>query len=49
MNTIEYIVNHTEKEPGVASIYKCKITGFRFGWEDTDMHMNYLKRNNLIK
>lgn len=49
MTVIEYIVGYTEKEAGVTSIYKCKITGFRFGWEDIYMHMNYLKRNNLIK
>ena len=48
MTVIEYIVNHTDKQPGVSSIYKCKITGLHFGWEDTDMHMNYLKRKKLI-
>ena len=48
MNFIDYIVNKTEKQPGVASIYKCKITGFHFSWEDSNMHYNYLIENNLL-
>jgi hypothetical protein len=48
MTFIEYITKYTTKEKGVGSIYKCNITGFHFGWEDVDMHMNYLKRNKKI-
>ena len=48
-NFIDYIVNHTNKRPGNSSIYECKISGLHFSWEDSDMHFNYLIKNNLIK
>lgn len=48
MKLIHYIVNYTEKEKGVVSLYKCKLTGVVFSWEDTSLHMNYLKRKKLI-
>lgn len=43
-----YIIYHTTKLRGPASIYKCKLTGFHFGWEDSEMHYNYLIRTNAI-
>ena len=49
MTFIDYIVKHTKKQAGVSSIYKCKITGLSFSWEDSNMHFNYLIKNNLIK
>jgi len=44
-----YILNHTNKRGGAASIYECKITGMSFSWEDSGMHFNYLIKNNYIK
>ena len=48
MTVIEYLVNYADRLSG-QSIYTCKITNMSFGYEDTDMHMDYLKRNNLIQ
>lgn len=47
MTVIEYLNNCADRWPG-QSIYTCKITKMSFGYEDTDMHMDYLKRNKLI-
>lgn len=48
MSKVEYILNHTDRDDGYASIYKCKITGLHFSWEDSEMHFNYLIRKKLI-
>jgi hypothetical protein len=47
MTFIEYIKNHTIIE-GTFMVYRCKVTGLSFGWEDANMQFDYLIKNKLI-
>lgn len=41
-----YIKTKTERQ---GDFYKCEITHLHFSWEDSNIHFDYLIKNNLIK